>query len=55
MYYLHISIFFCIFANDKNKDIIHISVLCMLVSVKVSNGTEVSSLSFSHKLPSRNH
>nr|DAI38957.1 MAG TPA: hypothetical protein [Caudoviricetes sp.] len=52
---MHNSIFFCIFANDKNKDT---SILCFLlcekVSIKVSNGTEVSSLSFSHKLPPRN-
>ena len=31
------------------------SYLYLLISVKVSNGTEVSSLSFSHKLPPRNH
>ena len=55
MDYLHISILFCTFANDKNKDNYCLCFSYKLLSVKVSNGTEMSNRSFSQKLPSRNH
>ena len=50
-----ISRFFFVSLQTIRIRISSISILCLLISVKVSNGTEVSSLSFSHKLPPRNH